>query len=147
MTSMGFFSSDSATRPSSQDCELCGKLGLHLPGKGRVRHRKGQLLVGLVAMLHVLLWSSGRKMVGPYNCRLKLRAGFEVGHVLGMAEAIDGQSVPLESPTSVLEHHIQPRVVVQQMLKQTGAVCRKTGKESGKLVCEERLKEPYVWLG
>lgn len=35
MTSMGFFSSDSATRPSSQDCELCGKLGLHLPGKAQ----------------------------------------------------------------------------------------------------------------
>ena len=133
--------------PVPRTVNYVGKLGLHLPGKGRVRHKKGQLLVGLVAMLHVLLWSRGRKMVGPYNCRLKLRAGLEVGHVLGMAEAIDGQSVPLESPTSILEHRIQPRVVVQQRLKQTGAVCRKTGKQAGKLVCEERLKELHVWLG
>lgn len=52
-------------------------------------------------------------MVGPYSCRLKLRAGFEVGHILGMAEAIDGPPVPLETPTSVLEHRIQPRVVAR----------------------------------
>ena len=82
-------------------------------GKGRVRHGKGQLLIGMMAMLHVLLGSGGRRMVGPYSCKLKLTVGFEVGHVLGMAEAADGRPVPLEKPTGVLGHCIQPRVVAR----------------------------------
>lgn len=98
-------------------------------GKGRVRHGKGQLLDGMVAMLHVLLGSRDRRMVGPYSCRLKLRAGFEVGRVLGMAEAMDGQYEPLENPTSVLGHQIQPRVGCQ---RETGAVCRKNRRTGWK---------------
>lgn len=47
------------------------------------------------------------------DCTLKLRVAFEVGHVFGMSEAINGQSVPLESPRSILEYHIQPRVAAR----------------------------------
>lgn len=79
---------------------MWGKWASCCQGKGRVRHRKGQLLVAMVAMLCVLLGSRRRRVVGPYCCRLKLRAGLEVGHVLGMAEAMDGHYAPVSWGTA-----------------------------------------------
>lgn len=49
----------------------------------------------------------------PQDCRLKLRVAFEVGCVFGMAEAISGQSVPLESPNNILGYHVQPRMAAR----------------------------------
>lgn len=72
-----------APDPVSRTVNCVRDLGIHLPGKGMVRHDKGKL--------DCLAWEQGWKNDGSlHGCRLKLRVGFEVGHVFGMAEAING---------------------------------------------------------
>lgn len=67
-----------------------------------------------MVMFHCLAREQGWKNDGSLqDCRLKLRVGFEVGHAFGMAEAISGQAVPLESPNSILGYHVQPRVAAR----------------------------------